>query len=255
MKKFLIVLGMLTCLLGMTACTGNQEDAATPNPLQIDDESALAYAQQVIDAIDQIVVAGLTDQYASDAVLSAALTSWESAAPDLGTYQGVKEHTMTWDEDSVTIDATIDGTDHDAVVTIVLDSQGNLTSITTNVSRTMGELMINAALNTLLGMGTVFIVLILISLLIGAFRYIPAIQEKFSGRKKKEKKEPAPKPAPAPVPAAAPAPAPVLQAEAQPDDSELVAVIAAAIAASEGTSPEGFVVRSIRHRGGRWKNA
>ena len=61
MKKFLIILGMLTCLLGMTACTQNQEDAAVANPLQIDDESALAYAQQVIDAINQIVVAGLEE--------------------------------------------------------------------------------------------------------------------------------------------------------------------------------------------------
>ena len=55
--------------------------------------------------------------------------------------------------------------------------------------------------------------------------------------KKKEEKEAAP--APVPVPAAAPA-APAY------DDKELVAVITAAIAASEGTSPSGFVVRSIR---------
>ncbi|HJA31422.1 MAG TPA: OadG family protein [Candidatus Eisenbergiella pullicola] len=250
MKKFLIILGMLTCLLGMTACTQNQEDAAVANPLQIDDESALAYAQQVIDAINQIVVAGLEDQYASDEVLSAALSSWESAVSDLGEYQGIMEHTMTWDEDSVTIEATVDGTDHDAVVSIVLDSTGNLTSITTNVQRSMSELMTNAALNTLLGMGTVFIVLILISLLIGAFRYIPVIQEKLSGKGKVEKVEKAEK-APAPKPTPVPAPVPA----AQPDDGELVAVIAAAIAASENTSPEGFVVRSIRRRGGRWKNA
>lgn len=254
MKKFLIVLGMLTCLLGLTACTQNQEDAAIENPLQIDDESALAYAQQVIDAIDQIVAAGMEEQYASDTVLSAALTSWDSALPDLGEYQGVMEHTMTWDEDSVTIEATIDGTDHDAVVSIILDSQGNLTSITTNIQRSMGELMTNAALNTLLGMGTVFIVLILISLVISAFRCIPSIQAKFSGKKKAEETAPAKKAAPAPAPAPAPAAVPAVQA-VRPDDGELVAVIAAAIAASEGASPEGFVVRSIRRRGGKWKNA
>ena len=32
------------------------------------------------------------------------------------------------------------------------------------------------------------------------------------------------------------------------DDTELVAVIAAAIAAAEGTTTDGFVVRSIRRR-------
>ena len=52
----------------------------------------------------------------------------------------------------------------------------------------------------------------------------------------------APAQAAAPVNAAAPA-----QAEENlADDGELVAVIAAAIAAAEGTTTDGFVVRSIR---------
>ena len=45
--------------------------------------------------------------------------------------------------------------------------------------------------------------------------------------------------------AAAPAPVEVVPAT---DDSELIAVISAAIAASEGTSTDGFVVRSIKRR-------
>ena len=45
-------------------------------------------------------------------------------------------------------------------------------------------------------------------------------------------------------------------AEDAMDDLELVAVITAAIAASMGTSTDGFVVRSIRRAGkSRWKNA
>ena len=47
--------------------------------------------------------------------------------------------------------------------------------------------------------------------------------------------------------AAAPTPATVAADPVQEaDNSELIAVIAAAIAASEGTSTDGFVVRSIR---------
>ena len=48
--------------------------------------------------------------------------------------------------------------------------------------------------------------------------------------------------------AAAPAPAPVAAPveAAEADDTELIAVIAAAIAAAEGTTTDGFVVRSIR---------
>ena len=39
------------------------------------------------------------------------------------------------------------------------------------------------------------------------------------------------------------------------DDLELVAVITAAIAASQGTSVDGLVVRSIRRKSNKWKRA
>ena len=59
------------------------------------------------------------------------------------------------------------------------------------------------------------------------------------------------------APAAAPAPvaAPVVEEEEYVDDTELISVIAAAIAASEGkTSANGLVVRSIKRVPNRsWK--
>ena len=98
-----------------------------------------------------------------------------------------------------------------------------------------------ALLNTLLGMGTVFFVLIFICLLISCFKYIPKLPDKFS---KKAAPEPA-KAAPAPVTAA-------LEEEAEAeDDLELVAVITAAVAASMGSSTDGFVVRSIKRASNR----
>ena len=121
-----------------------------------------------------------------------------------------------------------------------------MTSCTLNLDQTKGQLMTRAALNTLLGMGTVFVVLILISLIISAFGVIPKIQESFAPKKAEIA------PAPAPVPAA-----PVVEEEEDlSDDMELVAVIAAAIAAYEGTSVEGFQVRSIRRANTKnWKRA
>lgn len=92
-------------------------------------------------------------------------------------------------------------------------------------------------MNTLLGMGTVFVVLILISLIISLFGFIPKIQAKLSKENVNTVKP------------AAPVPAPVVVEEELSDDLELVAVIAAAVAASEGaSSTDGFVVRSIRAR-------
>ena len=102
-----------------------------------------------------------------------------------------------------------------------------------------GEIFRLAGLNTLLGMGTVFVVLIFISFIISLFKYI------------------APKAKAAPAPAA-PAPAPVQAApeeeeeEYEEDDQDiLVAVITAALHATlsaRGEDPEGFVVRSIRRK-------
>ena len=124
-----------------------------------------------------------------------------------------------------------------ATVEIVVTEKG-YESITVSTDYDMSELMTKAALNTLLGMGTVFLVLILISLLISCFNFIPRIQEKF--RKKPVQAESTS----APVKAE-----PVAAAVEETDDTELIAVIAAAIAASEGAaSADGYVVRSIIRR-------
>ncbi len=105
--------------------------------------------------------------------------------------------------------------------------------------QTLGEKMTNAALNTLMGMGVVFAVLILISLIIYGFKIFPYLENK------KKANAIAETPAAAPVPTPAPVAEPVVQAQ---DDLELAAVIAAAIAASTGTSTDDFVVRSIKRR-------
>ena len=109
-------------------------------------------------------------------------------------------------------------------------------SLTVSAQFSMGEILEKAGLNTLLGMGTVFVVLIIISLIISLFNFIPAIQNKF-------RKEPEVVEAPA-------APVVPVRGSVAPktDDSELAAVIAAAIAAAEGATPDGFVVRSIKRR-------
>ena len=103
---------------------------------------------------------------------------------------------------------------------------------------TMGEILEKAGLNTVLGMGTVFVVLIFISLIISLFRFIPALQNAF-GRKPEKTTE---------APAAVEDAPVIVDAAAETDDMELVAVISAAVAAAEGTTTDGFVVRSIRRR-------
>ena len=74
---------------------------------------------------------------------------------DLGAYNGVTDHKVEIGSDEAIVEASVSGADHNAVVTLIINDQGSLSSITVNVERSMGELMLNAALNTLMGMGTV----------------------------------------------------------------------------------------------------
>jgi sodium pump decarboxylase, gamma subunit len=98
------------------------------------------------------------------------------------------------------------------------------------------EKMADAAGNTLMGMGTVFLVLIFISLLISCFKFVPQIMDKLSKKSSVGEK-----------PEVVEEISETVTANEE-DDSELIAVIAAAIAASEQTSTDSFVVRSIRRR-------
>ncbi len=87
------------------------------------------------------------------------------------------------------------------------------------------------SLNTVLGMGTVFIILIFISFLISLFKYINVFENKLKAKTKEE---------------------PVIEAvkvnepENLEDDLELVAVITAAIAEFSNTDASNLIVRSIK---------
>jgi Na+-transporting methylmalonyl-CoA/oxaloacetate decarboxylase gamma subunit len=97
-------------------------------------------------------------------------------------------------------------------------------------------------------MGTTFAVLILISLIISSFALLGKRKEKPSQSAPVEDN----------IQAIDQTIAQIIAKEEREgtDDSELVAVIAAAIAAAEGTTTEGFRVRSIRRANtSKWKQA
>ncbi len=243
MKKWLLVLGMITCILGLGACGNEQEEYVRTD---ITEAEALDAGEHVVDMLIAFCTEDYKDYRAQlekeSPVYAAALKSWESAQADMGSYIGILETTADLNEDGVIINVKLDGSDRDANLEIILDDDLLETSITTNVEYSFGELMKKAGLNTLLGMGTVFVVLILICLIISCFNYIPKIQAAFTKKKPEEEKKAA-------TAAMDQTIAQIVEKEELSDDLELVAVIAAAIAASEGAvSTDGFVVRSIRRR-------
>lgn len=233
MKKLLAILGMVTCMAGLTACG----QTATETQL-LPETQAIEEGKYIVESLNQMYLQGVTENDVEDAVAAASLKSWIAAQEEMGDYVGVLETSADISADEAVISIVVDGTSHDATVEIVVDKDLNLTSVTTTVIKTLGEMMINAALNTLIGMGTVFVVLILISLLISLFGLIPKIQAAMSKKKENVQEK-----------AVDNAVAQIIENEEQSDDLELVAVIAAAIAASEGAaSTDGYVVRSIRRR-------
>lgn len=240
MKKLLVILGMITCMACLAAC-GEEEAQSGP----ISQEQAVQIGTTIVDQMNTIVSQGAIEQYVDQPALYNGFLGWESALDDIGTYEGVSGGSVSFAEDEVIIKLDVLGSSHAADVEIVLDSAlATYIGITTNVHYSTGEIMAKAGMNTLIGMGTVFVVLILISLIISCFTFI----SKFEKRQKKQE---------APAPAAAPVVEQIAAKEELSDDTELVAVIAAAIAAYEGAaSTDGFVVRSIRKSNkSKWQNA
>lgn len=256
MKKFLLILGMVTTILGLSACGQQQNDSDDVSTALITEDQAISYADNLIDQINMIVSNKMEDQVASDQVASAAVASWSKALGEMGEYKKVTDHKVDIKEDSVTIVAGVEGSTRNASVEIIMEKDATgqlaLTSIATNVNYTFAELMEKAAMNTVIGMATVFAVLILISLLIRAFVLIPKVQRLFAKKPEEKKTEEIVE-----AKEVESAPEVVADEEDLTDDLELVAVIAAAIAASEGAATtDGFVVRSIKRANTRkWQNA
>lgn len=165
------------------------------------------------------------------------IDAWKAGVEECGEFVTIGDYEMEVKSDSAVLSADAEFADRDATLEFTFDDEMNMENITISAQYSTGEILQKAGLNTILGMGTVFVVLIFISFIISLFKFIPAIEKKFKkGKQAETKTEEAPKAAPA---------APVVEST---DDSELVAVISAAIAASEGTSTDGFVVRSIKRR-------
>lgn len=249
-KQVFLALCMVMCLFALTACTKEEEENSLgqmeSTSLQ---ESTKMVLEQVV-SIDDASINAAIEQYRDNEMeaLAAGMESYAGAKQDLGAYKSVTGGSAKQTDEGYSISLDVEFEKRMCEFNITLDKKMTaITSMSFNPVYTTGENMTKAALNTLMGMGTVFIVLIFISWLISCFRYINKYEEKM-----KKKRTPA---APIVVKTAQAAPAPV-QEENLADDLELVAVITAAIAASTGASADGLVVRSIRRApGSKWRRA
>lgn len=155
---------------------------------------------------------------------------------ECGGYKGKGDYRFEADNDKITMTVKLNFKERDVDMTVVYDDKEKATSVTYSPEYTFSEKMQKAAINTLIGMGTVFAVLIVICMLIYCFKFLNKRSDNESGLTQSESS----------VPAVAQNPQSALNLVS---NTELVAVIAAAVAASMGTtSTDGFVVRSIKKR-------
>ena len=285
MKKFLTMLCMLTCVLGLTACgeyeptemeqqKGNEAVSKATNFILpymtsfFDDELVEAVQENYnvhevesqVEDYFSLYISMVSQNYnisfgydsidvEGNAILT-GMVSFNNTYDELGdikTSEGFQgTYKVSGDEIIVSVPVTGTKTDSNgnvrtATAELIFTNDIFLTlkSCALNLDQTMGELMTKAAMDTLMGMMTVFSILILISIIIWAMGGIPKLQAKLA-KKPESKKEESIDNTIAQI---------VEKEESTEDDTELVAVIAAAIAAYEGSqSTDGFVVRSIRKR-------
>ena len=214
-----------------------------------DRASLESYAQQSIE-----MIVGMDDAQAEEilhpsSILSkyqdsmvASVQSWVNAKEELGAYKQILAQDIEVDDDIVIkTDCEFENGESVVTTTLSLDDLSLVSMEFATAEKTMGQKMEEAVLNTLMGVCVVFVMLFFLSFLISQFKHISKLEEGF-----KKKNAPA---APAPAPVAAPAP---VEEEEVADDGELIAVIAAA----EGTSTDGFVVRSIKKSNrNKWQRA
>ena len=257
MKKLKLILCFMTALVLLAGCGGSTRKTLDPEVATALEQTTSNLVTQFLAALDEQQSADLSGQggeyleyvisnyfgvKANGNGMVNAINSWNSSREDLGDFVSITGMNAAYDDSDKNIIVTLDvvGSKRTAKVEAIYkdDLYKTLNSLTTNIDWTFGEKMEKVGLNTLLGMGTVFIVLIIISLIISLFNFIPKIQAAFSKGKEDAK-----------IAAVDNTIAQIVEKEEQEDDLEIVAVITAAIAAaSYGGSSDDFVVRSIVRR-------
>lgn len=241
MKKIIKLFCVVSCLMVCFAGCGKEEKGIAYNP-----DNVRAYLEfqitNIADGADEFVGDETATFINGEDVYDAAVASWNSLSDECGEpTDSVSDFEINEQSDELNVTEVIQFEDRKVNITSTFEEDDGvftMTSLSFEPVYTVGEKLKQAGMNTAMGMGTVFVVLIFISLVISLFNYIPQITEFFSKKNKKG--------------TAKETTAEVIQErvveQAQSDDTELIAVIAAAIAASENTTTDSFVVRSIRKR-------
>lgn len=248
-KKISVLVCVIMAALCFTGCSAKKNEATYD----------VATMQETVDVIISSFAAMADEEFAQYMDLSeyqlnyvmmnsglrieaenflAMIKSWQAGEEECGVFVSHGDYKIDKKGGEVVISTEAEYEERKATLSFTFSKDSYLESMDVSASYAMNEILAKAGLNTVLGMGTVFAVLIFLAFIISLFKYIPNLLELLKKKAEQEVQSSAPSTQVASV---------VEQVDAA-DDLELVAVITAAIAAHEGTTTDGFVVRSIRRR-------
>ena len=239
-KKFALLLSLCFVIAAMLMGCGTDPRDVDYNGVSYDELEMTS--EQSITAVTSMSPEEMQYYIESESYAPAVLDlfrSWQEAIAISGEYQSLGEFTVEKSGKTLTTTHTLVCENRNVQFQVVYSYYNmQITGYTVEPVYSLGEKMSKAGLNTVISMAIVFGVLILISLIINCFNIFPYLENK-----KKEKEKAALTGSNDQVVSQ------IIQREEQlTDDTELVAVIAAAIAASTGQSTSDFVVRSIHRR-------
>ncbi len=277
MRKLLLIGCVLTLIFSLTACGNQKEDKGPGFSYEIEElvSNVVDNAETVFELNDEELdkyYSNYMEQAETDSsykVLAGGIEQVKSLKKEVGNYVGFyldkndfPKYKKTVDDDSVTVSTTArfekNGKNLDVVVKYTyVKENGQLikSAISYEPQYSLAHRMKQAGMNTLMGMGIVIIVLAFLSVLISLFVHVSKIEKAVTDAnqrraerklKKVERKSVSHDDTDEDSDNQNSVNKEEQQAE-EIDDTELVAVITAAIAASsQNTSKDGFVVRSIK---------
>lgn len=238
MKKFWLKLCMLAIILTLSS-------GFTMTAFAYDKETVISVADQYVKDWTETDFQQYIDSGSLKEDALEQFTNWVNLKSEIGTFDSIVETSVEEENGEIIVKEIAKFEKGNVVISIHFDkntAESNpyyaVTKIIAEKADNGGSTSISDALmNTAMGMGLVFVVLILISFIISLLKYVPELLTKKETDKKEELVVSIPS----------------VQAEPEEeltDDTELVAVITAAIMASmaEEAPADGLVVRSIRRR-------
>lgn len=262
MKRVAAAVVMAACLVSLSACAASQEQTKSGLPAistqgaPIDDSMAqslkLSAVQSLGNSVEQLVIQETLNDARGDRESAALYRGQIEVRKEMGSIKGfdlehaaavfLKDGSYTVTVPVYFAKGSMEYVWNQNIATQEVKAEFTRLGSREEEGKSIGALMETAGVYAAIGIGTVFVVLVFISLLIFCFKFIHKWEQAY----KEAKAIPDFGPVPVKAEAGDGNGGALAEGGNLAGDPELAAVITAAIAAYEGSSGNGLVVRSIR---------